>query len=344
MGRVNRRQFLSRSAQVGLGLSALPASVFVARSSAAADEAELNVQIDFLITNSQLGDIVAVERGFYKDKGLNVKLIPGGPNAQTVPSVLSGRALTGVFSGLGQALVAVASGLPVQVFACGYQTSPFAFVSLPRSPIRTPKDMIGKKIAIQPTGRFVMDLLFMKNKIEPASVTVISAGSDITPLMTGQVDCVTMFTTNANALAALGPDYITMTQADAGVPSYANAYFAPKSVLPKNKDLVTRYLSATAKGWAWTHDNPEAAADILAKAYPNLDAKQEKSTVGKVLGAAFDAETAKNGWGTVSADRVAEMIALYKAGGRFTKDVPEVKDVVTFDFLDATAADRPKYG
>ena len=325
-------------------MAPLPLGVFLGRSSAAADEVELNVQIDFLITNSQIGDIVAVERGFYRDVGLKVNLIPGGPNAQTVPSVLSGRALTGVFSGLGQALVAVASGLPVEVFACGYQTSPFAFVSLPRAPIRKPQDMVGKKIAIQPTGRFVMDLLFMKNKIDPASVTVISAGSDITPLMTGQVDCVTMFTTNANALAALGPDYITMTQADAGVPSYANAYFAPKPVVAERKDLLMRYIAATAKGWGWTHDNPDAAAEILAKAYPNLDAKQEKSTTGKVLAAAFTAETAKEGWGTVSRERVAEMIDLYKAGGRFTKDVPRVEDVVTFDILNATAAARPKFG
>jgi NitT/TauT family transport system substrate-binding protein len=339
---VKRRAFLARSAAVA-GAS-LPLGVFLGRSSAAADETELNVQIDFLITNSQIGDIVAVERGFYRDQGLKVTLIPGGPNSQTVPSVLSGRALTGVFSGLGQAMVAVASGLPVEVFACGYQTSPFAFVSLPRAPIRTPQDMVGKKIAIQPTGRFVMDLVFMKNKIDPASVTVISAGADITPLMTGQVDCVTMFTTNANALAALGPDYITMTQSDAGVPSYANAYFAPKTVMAEKKDLLTRYLSATAKGWTWTHDNPEAAADILAKAYPNLDAKQEKSTIGKVLGATYNADTAKEGWGTISRARVGEMIDLYKAGGRFPKTVPTVDEVVTFDILNATAAARPKFG
>ena len=343
---MQRRDFLKRSALTGaaLGLGGSLPFVTLSRASAAGDEAELKIQIDWLVSNSQVGDVVAVQKKFYEEQGLKVTIIPGGPNSQTAPSVLSGQALLGEFSGLGQAMVASGNGLPVQVFACGYQTSPFGFISMPKSPIRKPQDMIGKKIAIQPTGRFVMDLIFMKNKIDPASVTVINAGSDVTPLLAGQVDCVTMFITNANALAALGPDYVTMTQHDAGVPSYANAYFASKDAIQKHSSIITRFLSATAKGWAFTHDNPDEAAAILAKAYPNLDAAQEKATMNKVKQVAFNADTKAEGWGTISPTRVAEMIELYKAGKRFDKVVPKVEDVVTFDFLKATAAARPKVG
>lgn len=341
----HRRDFLKRSATAAaIGLGGGAPLVWLERASAAGDEAELKIQIDWLVSNSQVGDVVAVEKKFYEEQGLKVTIVPGGPNSQTAPSVLSGAALLGEFSGLGQAMVAVGNGLPVQVYACGYQTSPFGFISLPKSPIRKPQDMIGKKIAIQPTGRFVMDLLFMKNKIDPASVTVINAGSDVTPLLAGQVDCVTMFITNANALGALGPDYVTMTQHEAGVPSYANAYFATKDTIQKHSGIITKFLTATAKGWAWTHDNKDEAAAILAKAYPNLDAAQEKATMGKIMQVTFNEDTKKEGWATISPARVAEMIELYTAGKRFDKTVPKVEDVVTFDILKATAAARPKFG
>ncbi|WP_239521535.1 ABC transporter substrate-binding protein, partial [Stenotrophomonas maltophilia] len=79
--------------------------------------------------------------------------------------MLTGQALVGQLSGTSQALMAYGAGRPVKMFACGYQYSPYAFISLPRAPIRIPSDFVGKTVAVQPTGRFILDLILAQHRI-----------------------------------------------------------------------------------------------------------------------------------------------------------------------------------
>lgn len=334
-----RRRLLQQAALAGLA-----GTVSIGRASAAGDEMELKVQVDFLVTNSQVGDVVAVQKSFYKDVGLKVELLPGGPNNPTGPVVLSGHALLGIFSGLGQALVARGNGLPVKVYACGYQTSPFSFISLPASPIRTPADMVGKRIAVQPSGRFNLEAILKKNGIDPASVTIINAGTDMTALIAGQADAVSMFITNGNALAALGGQYHAMTLTDAKIPAYANAYFTAEDRMAQHGDAIARYIAATAKAWGWAYANREEAATILTTAFPNLSLPLEKATIDAVMTTAFTPATARDGWGTMDPAAVQEIIDLYAGAKAFTGPTPKVDEIVTFDVLKQTAADRPKLG
>src|SRR5690606_33868896 len=118
-------------------------------------------------SNGQIGDIVALDRGFFAEEGIEVEFSPGGPNSATVPPVVTGQAALGQFSDSAQLLLARASGVPVQIIVCGYRQAPFAFYSLPRAPIRSVEDMVGKRIGIQPTARFVLDAILAKNGIDP---------------------------------------------------------------------------------------------------------------------------------------------------------------------------------
>ena len=59
--------------------------------------------------------------------------------------------------------------------------------------------MVGKRIGIQPTARYVLDAILLKNGIDPASLTITNIGFDMTPLKTGQVDAVTGWITTGSA-------------------------------------------------------------------------------------------------------------------------------------------------
>ncbi|WP_239502850.1 ABC transporter substrate-binding protein, partial [Stenotrophomonas maltophilia] len=59
--------------------------------------------------------------------------------------------------------------------------------------------------------------LLAKNKIAERDVQIVTIGSDMVPLLTGQVDVVTGWLTNTTALKVLGPERVDLRLWDAGV-------------------------------------------------------------------------------------------------------------------------------
>lgn len=334
------RRAVLKAGAFTLAATAAGFSLFTPRNSSAA--AKVVIKYDWLMSNGQIGDIVAARKGFFEEEGLEVEFSPGGPNSATVPPVVTGQAQFGQFSDSAQLLLARASGVPVKIFACGFRMAPFAFYSLPKAPIRSVQDMVGKRIGIQPTARFVLDAILLKNKIDPSSLTITNIGFDMTPLTTGQVDAVTGWITNTQALSVIGPDRIDLMMKDTGLPSYANVYFATDDALQDNAETLAAALRAIAKGWGWTHANPEEAVRVAVEAYPQLDLDIELKTIPRVLSLSFDEATGKNGWGTFDPAAIAEQISIYDTIGQFKSGAPKLEDCYSETILDMTADDRPK--
>jgi len=340
-GRLNRRGFLKG----GLGVLAIgPGISLVLPAGASAEAAKVVIQYDWLMSNGQIGDVVAVHNGYFKDQGIEVEMMPGGPNSATLAPVVSQQALLGQFSGVSQLLLARAAGAPVRVFATGYQQAPFAYFSLPKAPVHKPEDLYGKRIGIQPTARSTLDALIAKAKLDVSKLNISTMGFDMTPLAAGELDVVTGWITNTQALDVIGPDRITMLESAAGIIDPGDAYFATDTALEENADILAKFLTAVSKGWGYTFEHPEEAVEITVKAYPNLDLAIEKKTVPLVLSLSFDANTAKNGWGTFRPEDIAAQIDLMDEIGMFkgaTK--PVLEESMTTKILEMTAADRPKH-
>jgi len=341
-----KRTILDRRSVLKGGAFALAAatagiSIFTPRISKA-DPAKVVIKYDWLMSNGQIGDIVAVKQGLFQAEDLEVEFSPGGPNSATVPPVVTGQAQLGQFSDSAQLLLARASGVPIKIFACGFRMAPFAFYSLPKSPIRTVQDLVGKRIGIQPTARYVLDAILLKNNIDPASLTITNIGFDMTPLTTGQVDAVTGWITNTQALSVIGPDRIDLMMKDTGLPSYANVYFATDDALENHADTLAKVLRAIARGWAWTHQHPDDAVKLAVEAYPQLDLAVELKTVSRILSLSFDAATGRDGWGDFDPAAIAEQITVYDKIGQFKSGAPKLEDCYSTKILEMTAADRPK--
>lgn len=282
--------------------------------------------------------------GYFNDEGLDFKILPGGPNNDGVAVVASGRAEVGQVSSSPSLMLAASQDIPIKCFAVSAQQHPYAFFSLKKNPVRSPADFRGKKVGIQATGQVLLRALLAKNKIDPKDVTVVIIGSEMTPLMTGQVDVVTGWVTNTTALSVIGEDRVQFKLWDSGVQLYANPYYATVETLATKKDLLVRFLRAAGKGWAFAHANRDKAIDLLVKAYPNLVAKDERAALDIMLDACFTAATKNGGYGTMDPAVWQEQIALYAELGQFTKRVPKLDEVMTMDILKATEDARPRIG
>jgi NitT/TauT family transport system substrate-binding protein len=108
--------------------------------------------------------------------------------------------------------------------------------------------------------------------------------------------------------------------------------------------MLAAFLRATARGWASARSEPDKAADLLIKEYPNLKRDDELEGIKSLLGFAFNANTKANGWGAFDTAVWQSQIALYDELKQFTAGVPKLDDVITTSVLDATKDARPKVG
>jgi NitT/TauT family transport system substrate-binding protein len=258
--------------------------------------------------------------------------------------VASGRFEVGQVSSSPSLMLAASQDLPVRCFAVGAQQHPYTFFSLKKNPVHEPKDMIGKRVGIQATGVILLRALLGANRIPEDKVKIVTIGAEMTPLLTGQVDVVTGWLTNTTALTVLGDQRVDMRLWDNGVRLYALPYYATAKTLATRTDVLAKFLRATAKGWQYANDNTAKAVDLMLKVFPNLDRADELVAADAMLKYAFNENTRKNGWGAMDPKVWQEQIDQYAALGQFSKRVPKLADVASFDVLAATAGDRAHVG
>lgn len=339
---MNRRDFLRASATT-VASSAMAGAFVSFRPAQAADSKAMLVQYDWLLGNGQIGDIVAKAKGYFAEEGLDVTLGGGGPNAQTLPPLLTGQAMLAQMTS-SQTILAHGAGRPVMLFACGYQYTPYAYFSKPGSPIRTPQDLVGKTIALNPNGRLTLQIIMNLHNIDPNSVKTVTQGADMTALLVGQADAVTGFLTNSTALAVLGEDRVVMTAESAGALGYANAYLTTPEVFAAEQESLAKFISACSKGWGWAFENRKEAVEIMCDALPNLDRAVEHATVDTVMSIAFGPDTKANGWGWFDNNKLQTQIDTFDKGKAFEVHKPILSEVSSHAILDATADARPRLG
>lgn len=343
MPTITTRRQLLRGASALMGLGA--ASSFISiRPAAAGAPAKVAMQLGWLASNGNLGEAVAMQKGFFAEEGLDFSITPGGPNVDGVAGVASGQAALGQTSSSPAIMIARSAGIPVKAFAAGYQKHPFTYFSLAKEPIRKPADMIGKTIATQPTARILLRALLAENNIPEDKVTVVNMGSDMNQLMTGQAQAVTGWLTNTAALSVIGKDRVDMSLWDTGIHLYANVYFASDKTIAQHSDLLEAFLRAAARGWGYARDHQAEAVELLVKTFPMLDKAAEMQAVSEVIGFSFDDTTKAEGWGAMNADTWAAQIAAYAKLGQFKGPTPKLDEVMTLALLDATAQARKAVG
>jgi NitT/TauT family transport system substrate-binding protein len=337
---------MDRRGVLGLGAGAIAfgTGAIVGVDADAQGKPVINLQLGWLLSGNQLGEACAKRLGYYDQEGIALALQPGGPNIDGVAIVASGKFEGGQVSSSPSLMLAVSQDIPIKCFAVGGQQHPYTFFSLKKNPIREPRDLVGKRVGIQATGVILLKALLAKNKIDEKDVTMVVAGADMTPLMTGQVDAFTGWQTNTTALRVLGDQRVDMRLWDTGVKLYALPYYATVQSLQTKADVLNKFVRATARGWEYAYNNRQKAVDLLIEEFPNLKKDDELDAVGTMLKYAFNENTMKNGWGAMDPTVWQEQIDLHAELKQFTKRVPKVDEVMTLDILKATEAARPKLG
>jgi ABC-type nitrate/sulfonate/bicarbonate transport system substrate-binding protein len=277
---LSRRQFLQRSAITGGALlaSGRPGVIWAQKP-----VVTVSTQLNWIKTVDFAGFYIADSKGYYAQESIKAQLLPGGPNLQGVESIVAGGAAdVGIATLLTSVIDGVTRGSDFVVFATVFQTSPLVLVSKPDKPVRSAKDLLGKRIG-GPQGRQrEIEAVFKINNL-PANYTFVPVGYGPQPLTQGDVDVLSAYTTDVPlVLAKQGLQTIQVSYKDLGLPTYSNALFASRKYIDKQRDALIGYLRGTIKGWEMNAKDPTLGAHLAVEQY------------GTDLGLQLDDEVKKN--------------------------------------------------
>jgi NitT/TauT family transport system substrate-binding protein len=267
------------------------------RAALAQAPAPMSLQLGWFANAQMAGDFTAIGKGYFKDAGLDVKIVPGGPSIDPVGVVASGSVPIGNVASIGVLVSGRSRGVPLKAFATAFQRHPFAFFFLRDSGIKTPADFAGKTIGIQGTARPLLDAVLAKYQVPRDKVNVIIIGGTTTPLLTKQADVVTGWVINYAQNVPIEGKSSHFLLWDLGIRMYAYTYFTTDQVYNTKKDVLTRYLAAAGRGWLYAKEHPEEAVDYVLKNASGLERDMEVPTWKVSIPYVSSPATQQQGWG-----------------------------------------------
>jgi ABC-type nitrate/sulfonate/bicarbonate transport system substrate-binding protein len=293
---------------------------------------------------------MALENGYWKEDGLDVKTVPGGPNAPPPPvTVAAGGAEFGFGTWLPY-LDAVGRGNDFVLVAGTFPVSPLGILSLPGKPILKAGDIVGKKILAQgPNERTAIDATLALNNL-PKQWEFVPAGFSPEPLLAKAGDGYTAYGTNQAITLEVkmnmvrGKDFFFTSFDEMGYKSFANLVFVKRDYLKAERATVVKFLRGLTRGWADDTKDPAVAAKLVVNKYGadlGLDLKQQTRQNELQQAMLHDPKKPDQKLLVLDRDAIAgPMYAAAKASGR--DKLPEIDKLCDFSLMDDVHASLKK--
>ncbi|MGA7157620.1 MAG: ABC transporter substrate-binding protein [Acidobacteriaceae bacterium] len=210
----------------------------------------------------------AIVKGYYKDEGLDVEIIPGGPYVSSDALVASGAVQFGMNSS-DHILQAVANANePIVAIGATMQHDPQGIMVHADSPVHTWTDLNGHTVAVKPGSTWWE---FIEKKFEldqvheiPATYSVANFLQDPNYMQQAFVTSEPYFAQRAGVATRM------LLNRDAGYDPY-RVFFTSRAYAAAHPDIVAKFTQASIRGWRDYMKDPSAANALIEKLNPALN-------------------------------------------------------------------------
>lgn len=243
---------------------------------------KVSVVLDWTPNTNHTGLYVAKEKGYFSEEGLDVDIImPGEAGADQLTA--TGKADFGVSyqESITQARI---QGVPLVSIAAIIQHNTSGFASPAEKNIKSPKDFAGKTYGGwgSPVEKSVLDSLMKIENANVEDVSIVNMGdTDFFTAVKRDIDFAWIFYGWTGVEAELRGEKINMvylTDYTEKLDYYTPVLATNEKMIEQNPDTVRAFVKAVSKGYEFSIENPEEAAQILLKAAPDLDAELVKKS------------------------------------------------------------------
>lgn len=273
---------------------------------------------------------VAIKKGFFKEAGVDVTgILTSKGGGTTVRNVMEGGLPFGEVA-LSAAVAAMQEDADIKIVMMGVRSAADIYwVVKPDSPLKTVKDLVGKKLAITSPKSVTDSLTTMVltkhgifDKVERPALGTIGAG--LTALDKGAVDSASLIDP---LYSARKDKYRVLFAIKDELPPIAQTVgIASTKFMKEHPDKLRAIIAGRMKGVDFIYSNPKEAAKILSDTYDKLPLPVAESAVGNNVGLKY--------WGRGGFEYAAmdEMIKALKIVGAL-KAAVDWKKMVDTSFL-----------
>ncbi|PAD33016.1 ABC transporter substrate-binding protein [Paenibacillus sp. 7523-1] len=275
------------------------------------------------------GYFAALQQNFYKDKGIDMTIQPGGPEVSTMQLVAAGKAEFGI-SYADEILKAREQGIPVVGILAGFQSTPQVLMYHKGENIQDFADLNGKTVYI---GTAVPYWEYIKSQYNLTDVKEMKYNGQLVNFINDPRSLNQGYITNEPyALSQQGVEVDYLKIADSGYANYADVLFTTEDYLKEHPDVVEAVVQASQKGWSYYLDNYEKVNPFIQTYNPdmtveamNYEAVQEKPFI-------LNKESEANGIGYMTKERWSTLQDQMIKGGGLTKSL-DVTQAFTTEYL-----------
>lgn len=273
----------------------LLAGLLAANAAQAIDK--VTFRLNWLLYGFHTPFYLGLERGYYKDEGIDLTIGEGQGSVRAVQTVGAKGDMFGLADG-GSVVAGVSKGAPVKAVMAVTNSSPYSLAVRADSGIKTLKDIEGKTVATAPgeAGLQLLPALFARNNVDIDKVKILR--------VEGAGKMVAVAEKRAEGLMA-GLDNQSLTLPKEGVPLIDFAYskygtntvgltiFTNNDLIKDNPDLVRRFVKATVRSFEAAIKEPEASIKAGQKVKADLDTSLSLAQLKVGLGLMKTEATAK---------------------------------------------------
>lgn len=243
---------------------------------------KVSVVLDWTPNTNHTGLYVAKAEGYFEAEGLDVDIkMPGEAGADQL--VASGKAEFGVSyqEGITEARV---QDIPIVSIAAIIQHNTSGFASLKDKNITSPKDFAGKKYGGwgAPLEKAVLASLMKQEDADVDEVDIVNIGdTDFFTAVKRDIDFAWIYYGWTGVEAELrGEDLnvVYLTDYSEKLDYYTPVLSTNESMIEEDPETIKKFLAAASKGYEFAIENPDAAAEILVEAVPDLDEELVKAS------------------------------------------------------------------
>ncbi len=254
-------------------LSGVTAALTLAAGAALAAD-EVNLQLKWVTQAQFAGYYVAKDKGFYEEEGLDVTILPGGPDIAPTQVIAGGGADVTV-EWMPAALAAREKGLPLVNIAQPFKSSGMMLTCWKDAGIVSPEDLKNRTLGVWffgnefPFMSWMSQLGISTDGKSESGVEVLKQGFNVDPLLQRQADCISTMTYNEYWQvidAGVNPDdLVTFKYEEQGVATLEDGLYVLEENLGDEAfvDKMERFVRASMKGWKYAEENPDEAALIV---------------------------------------------------------------------------------
>ena len=291
----------------------------VAAAPAAAQETRIRFQLDWRFEGPAALFTLPAKKGYFKEEKLDVVIDAGNGSGGTITRVATGTYDMG-FADMAALMEfwgnnPTAPSKPVAVMMV-YNNTPAAVLALKKSGIKTPADLVGKKLGapVFDAGRKAFPIFAKANGIDLAKInwTAMDPPLRETMLVRGDIDAITGFyftsLLNLNARGVKDEDIVVLPYPQFGVKLYGNVVIVAEDFLKKNPEAVKAFLRAFTKGVKDVIADPAAGVASVKDRDALIDTALETRRLKLALAGSVVTPDAKaEGFGDINGPRMALM-------------------------------------